>query len=528
MVNNISHKKLYKQVMYLLDDGIFSHKEISVSNYSVNDFYDVLMSELLINIRLVIENERINNMSSMGVDVCCRVIIETCALLEANKKGEFTDQQKKLFLLQYLAADIQKQQKNKVLHEELRAFLQNPYDRLINEFRTIIGCDEETAVSLSTKYHVFLEYGGRKFSSFNGFIKRYLGEEYTTCREKLSVFIHPSFLESKAYIKTAPKVEVDREKIINKVLTLGYQYLPSNKSETYQKTRWNDIVLNEKSESFMNKIENEFMALFKSYNKREVWEDTLLEHDFVRLVVFSCVRKLCAVLIDCFLCESLELNAQIMARAKAYLEMASLLGAFFDSSDILAMTKSFHCVSLITYHEKDPLVYEVIKKANKGKKLSEAEQQLYDTRKEYYADWYEKLSETIELTVNIEQFVEEAPNSLTYYIKQDLNYRYRDLLKEMLNKYIRENFIIKELINDYDFSARLGHASAYKSKLKENKMFSLIPNLIHYLVSILDHLPNVKVVDIFLGRMNSIREEIEQDKKNTYDQGLSKIYKKGF
>ena len=98
----------------------------------------------------------------------------------------------------------------------------------------------------------------------------------------------------------------------------------------------------------------------------------------------------------------------------------------------------------------------------------------------------------------------------------------------MLNKYIRENHIIRELINDYDFSARLGHASAYKSKLKENKMFSLIPNLIHYLVSVLDRLSSVEVVDVFLEKMNSIREEIEQDKKNTYDQKLSQIYKKGF
>ena len=528
MVNNISHKKLYKQVMYLLDDGVFSHKEISVSNYSVNDFYDVLMSELLTNIRLVIENERINNMSSMGVDVCCRVIIETCALLEADKKGEFTDEQKKLFLLQYLATDIQKQQQKKVVHEELRALLKNPYDQLINEFRSIVGCDEETAISISNKYHVFLEYGGRKFPSFGGFIKRYLGQEYTTCRERLNVFIHPSFFGSKSSFISSPKIDANREKIINKVLTLGYQYLPPSENDSYQKTRWNDIVLNEKEESFMIKIENEFLIFFKTFNKREVWEDTVLEHDFVRLVVFTCIRKLCSVLIDCFLCESLDLNAQIMARAKAYLEMTSLLGVFFDSDDIFLMTKSFHSISLITYHEKDPSIHEILKKANKGKQLNEIEQQLYDSHKDFFAEWYDKICETKKLEVSKEQFVEEAPNSLTYYIKQDLNYRYRDLMKEMLNKYVRENHIIRELISDYDFSARLGHASAYKSKLKENKMFSLIPNLIHYLVSVLDCLSNVEEVYVFLEKINSIREEIEQDKKNMHNQELSRVYKKGF
>ena len=526
MVNSVSHKKLYKEVMYLIDTNAFSHKEISVFNYSVTDFYDVLMSELLVNIRLVIENERINNLKSMGVDVCCRVIIEICALLSADKKGEFTDEQKKLFLLQYLGTEIQKQQKHKFIHEELKALLKNPYDQLVNEYKNIIGCNEDEASKIASRYRVFLEYGGKKFNSFNSFIKKYLGSEFSSYREKLNLFIHPSYTEARQFLPSIPELDSKRERIINQVLTLGYQYIENLVSDEYIKTRWNDSVIDEDHLELIEEIETEFTTLFKTFNKRDIWEGTMLTKDSVRLIVFSSIRKLCSVLIDCFLCESLGLNTQVMARAKSFIEMTTMLGVFANSNDIDLDARSFYYTSYMTFCAKEPFLFETIKKVNKGKPLNEEEQAIYNKWIEHFKEWYQKLTEKRPFPVDEETFVRDAPKSLIYYIKPDLEYKYRDLVKEMLNRHIKENFIIGELVCDYDYSARLGHASAYKSKLKENKMFSLIPNLIHYQNCVLDRFSNYEPFAYFVERMSYVRETIEQNKRDSYEQRMTKTYKK--
>lgn len=528
MVNNVSHRKLYKQVMNLLDNNNFLHKEINVNNYSPNDFYDVLLSELLINTRLVLENERINNLSSMGVDVCCRVIIEICALLEADKSGNFTDNQKKLFLLEYLGPDIQKQQ-NKIIHEELKSLLKSPYDKLIGEYRAIIGCNEEEAEKIVSKRRAFLEYGGEMFPHFNGFVKRYLGEEYTAYREKLSVFIHPSYTESRNFLVSIPGIESKREKIINKVLTLAYEYMPVVDSQAYLKSRWNDEVVDEYHLSLMSSIEDEFWALFKKFEKKEIWKDTILDHDSARKVISSSIRKLCAVLIDCLMCESLGLSAQVVARAKSYIEMTSLLGYFIGSNNIVLDTKSFYYTSIMTYWDKEQALHEILKKVDKGIELKEIEQDIYNKRIGFYKEWYQELKEENYIPVSEEEFVREAPKSLIYYINQDWkNYRYRDLVEDMIKHYISfgDRKRIRELLCDYDFSAKLGHASAYKSKLKENKIFSLIPNMIHFLTSVLDDLIHIDAVAIFVDRMNSIKEQIEMDTKNKYNSVMNQTYKK--
>ena len=70
-----THSKLYNLVMQHLELLEDEQRRVDVYNYSVDDFEPILFKELLINVRLILENEKHGNFSSMGVDVCSRVII---------------------------------------------------------------------------------------------------------------------------------------------------------------------------------------------------------------------------------------------------------------------------------------------------------------------------------------------------------------------------------------------------------------------------------------------------------------------
>ena len=95
---SVSPTQLFNKVLLYLENNSGTENNIDAYNYQTSDFEKILFNDLLTNIFVIIENKRHNNLMSMGVDVCARVIIEICALLKAGQKGLINDTQKKLFL----------------------------------------------------------------------------------------------------------------------------------------------------------------------------------------------------------------------------------------------------------------------------------------------------------------------------------------------------------------------------------------------------------------------------------------------
>ena len=240
MQGNISHIKLYNLVMSHIENETTSLKKIDIYNYDVDDFEPILIHELLMNIRLIIENEKLNNLQSMGVDICCRILIEISALLEASKEDKLTDTQKKLFLLNYLASDIKKQTKKGNQNEEIAKILNQKYDKVISEYQNLLNLNYQDAEHVSKRYFNFLEYGGAKvYKNFTGFVAAVLGSEYASYRGKIDIFIHPSYTGTERVVFNE-NLGKEREKIINRALTLASNYVPPFESEGYVKSKWNN------------------------------------------------------------------------------------------------------------------------------------------------------------------------------------------------------------------------------------------------------------------------------------------------
>ena len=371
---NIAHTKLYNLVMLHLDSPDNQKINIDPYHYNEENFDPILFHELLINVRLILENEKpsVNNMNSMGVDVACRIIIEICALLEANKQGKITDIQKKLFLLNYLTVDMDKQI-NKSMPDELRELLQNPYDKVIKDYQTLLGCSRAQAEQVNSERYSFLKYGGKTYSGWSSFIKTILGEEFVEYREMLNMFIHPAYTDTKiTYFDE--KLEDDRKKIINRILTLASSNIPELVNNDYVKSKWNDEYIDADNLERIKLIKKAFKETFKHNHNDEKWQNTSLEDDNTRYMAFSCFKKLGSTLIDMLICESLGLRNQTIIRVKSFAEMTSMLGVLIRCEDIDGIFDDFIRVSALFITNKHKNYYEVFNKVDSGNQLTENEE----------------------------------------------------------------------------------------------------------------------------------------------------------
>lgn len=509
----------------------YSRKEVSIYNYSIEDFHNVLMTELLINTRLVIENERNKKLHSlsMGVDVCCRVIIEICALLTADQKGEFTDKQKALFFLQYLSVEINRRMKKGSTNDEIAKASDNSYHLLLSEYKRITGCDDETAVKMAkTKIkEILVKYGEPSIPHFTSFIKKYLGEDYLKYREQLNVFIHPSYIGTKNNTELLPGIESIREKIINRVLTLAYQFISVDRPQAYLKTRWNDEVVDAFTIQTIDKIEKESHLLCTALEKNEEWKNTKLKNFLPRRVISFSVKRMCETLNDCILCESLGYKAQVMAKAKPFLEFVSFLGYFMDQSERINLDViSFFITSKLSFQRTEQELFHIIEKVNRKEPLNTDENEKYENHIKDYKDWYDELKKENCISVAWETFIENAPKNRIYYIGQDINYKYINLLREQIMHYLSDDEkVASSLLSYYFISSMIGHVSAFKSTFKENKMFWLIPNMISFLTAVLKPIDDVYSIGYFIRGMEEIKNDIFQHNKETRLNQMSEKYK---
>ena len=517
-----SHKKIYNQVLYNLENIEDKIDSVDIYNYSLDDFEPILLYELLDNIRLIIENERQNNLSSMGVDICCRVIIEECALLRAHKNDWITDAQRALFLLEYLSADIDAHIK-KADKTELKELFENKKQKLLEEYQRILNCDINKAKEVATARRAYLQYGGKRYyPSMNVFVLASLGKDYLLYREKLNIFIHPSYTEGEhfAYDKD---IENERKRIINTVLSLGLQFVPELDDKVYRKTKWNNEYLDEWTLSTIKSLRKQFKETFKYDQHDESYDESNLKNNATRWIIFSCFRKLEDVFVDMLICDSLNMKTQIASRCKAFLEMVSMLGSFVEVSDLDRTTEDFVMSTITALSMKEN--YRIFDKIQKHKKLSEAEELKYDelltTLDRYYVDF----KKNHDYPSCEEEFAIGMRSSMLYFINPDVSYSHKNLTIDMINKFIGDVSTRKRLISDYHWSSKLGHVCAYKNTYKENKLYNLLPDLIHYFNEILDRIYDVEGSEALVDYLDALKKEIISLNKEAYNNEQSKIYK---
>ena len=522
--------KLYNLVLQHLDIIQDNQRKVDIYNYSVDDFRPVLFQELLTNTRLILENQKINNLSSMGVDVCARVIIEICTLLWADKTNRFTDEQKKLFLLDYFGVEYNKMAQ-KDAPEELKEYLARPYNKIIEEYMNILGCSKEEAIKIAEERRAFLKYGGkRKYPTFLSFVLSILKVDYVECREMINFFIHPSYTVFQKKAHNGTSLSSERERIINKVLALASKNIPEIENKEYVKSKWNNNYIDDDTQTIINNLKKYFKQAYKNpFETRdysEYWNESILDNPETRNIIFSCIDRIKCTLIDILMCESFGLKTQVIARMKSIFEMISMVGKLLKSNNIDVDVDNFTTHSKIFITLKNQQIYSIIKKYDSGESLDEREQKTINHYFEIIGEWYDEFKKTRDYPSSVEEFDKNIRLYPLYYLNPDPTYKYSKLFNEVLMNYIDNKKIQNEIINDYKWSAMLGHVSAYNSELRMNKAYRYIPNLLTYLISVLSIIDVSPSTEELIDYLKFLVNEIRDNNRTKYEEDLSSKYKK--
>lgn len=523
-MGNIAHTKLYKNIRNQLD--VLTYKKvIDVYNYSVDDFEQFLISELTLHLLVILENERNDNIQSAGVDISCRVIIETMALLKAASNGLLSDAQKKIFLLSYLAEDMENNLK-KNINSELKDLLRKPYNKLISEYQTILDVDELKAKEISRDRIAFLKYGGekRQFNSYNAIIKATLGGDAVKARENANVFIHPSYAGS-GMVGTNEGIDSDRLKTINQVLTAASEYIPEFNPGKYVKSINNVEFLDEETVYAISKIKKLSKEALK-LTRDEVWNNTIVAHERTRAIIFWCFKKMISIIIDLLICESLDYRTLTVAKSKSLIEMISMIGLIMKTNDVddkaFSLVKSTMMALSI---KNDYSFFEKIKNGQE-EKLDKSKQN-YQKYISFVRKWYEESVSSKEIDLSFDDFRVGVLNSQIYFLYFDSTLQFKEMVRSGLNQYLKdEKYKCSQLYFDYVWSLKVDHACTYKSEYRENKSFSLVPNLIDFFLSVFEKINHTDETEELSDYLKDYSNWYRNNTKNKMNEDFSKIYKK--
>ena len=517
---SVSPTQLFNKVLLYLENNSGTENNIDVYNYQTSDFEKILFNDLLTNIFVIIENKRHNNLMSMGVDVCARVIIEICALLKAAERGHINDTQKKLFLLEYIYTDIKAKKPQNVDKEVLDRLYTRPYNKIISDIKELLGVDDKRAKEILEERRFFMRYGGVVVANtMLAFVKCTLGSEICAMREKINIFIHPCFYDKTNGIWKSDS-ESERETVINQVLTLGDMFIPEYPSEGYVKTKWNNQYVDVDTIALIKVIKkafkDELKDPFKSKDPNDYYKDKKLADRVTRYTIFACFKKIGATLVDMLICESLGMRMQTLARQKCYAEMISVLGHFATVDNIDEVVKDFIFASDMSILFRKKERFHMFNKIDRHKKLTKEEEKMYDDYLEAMDNWHEDFKKHHGYPDTPEEFADKIRKQLLYYIKPD--YNYKALVKDYSQKYVKQSDTYHMINNDYKLSAMLGHACTYKSKYKENKISYLIPNLIRYTIAVSEAYELFGLSDSLNGISDCIVGNIKQNKSDALDE----------
>lgn len=519
----MEHAKQYNKLRAFLSQEPKVDR-IDIYNYSVGNFEPILIHELAVNTLIVLENEKKNNILSAGVDINCRIIIEIAALIKAGRESKLSDVQKKLFLLNFLSNDVKKASESSVV-EEISSILNKSYNRVVSEYMSILNIDKEQAEAIIEDRESYLKYGSEKpYNKINILVKDILGDKYVLARELLNVYIHPSSLGNNTD-KSKTKIEGTRMQAINAALKLSDELIPNANTGSYSKSVVDEEFLDETTVQQIDEIKEQFKVTFKFDPYDEDWKDTRLEDPLTRRVMVFNFRKLRDMLIDLLICESLGYRRHIIAKCKSFIEMAAMITKMNEAENIDQFAEDFTDATRVSIMRK--YVYDALKKVEHNCPIKDKkEKRNLEAYLEFIEEFYLRRNPEGDLSSeHYQEFKNGVIENPVYFVENSVKTGFRKLVYESVNRYIKNEKVRRQLLSDYENSLRIDHANAYHNQFNEVKSFSLIPNLIDYMLVAYDVAYSFEVEE-FINYFKNFNQEYRQKNLDKHNEQIGQIYRK--
>ena len=449
---------LYKSLK-LYDEWLLKH--FCDENLSDRDYlFCAINNDITSNGLSLLTNILYNNHESIGVDQCCRTIIESFVILKMmGKEGVISDLQAKIFRYQYALVD-KDNFRGKLSEEDRETQI---YQRLLHDCNTAMD-------SLSELYGISKKQlkGKVDLDDPNLYLKRkpgdsinfaHLLEDYpvfdeasTRIYEFFSLFTHPRF-EMKPELE---KAFFDlRQKHIDVILDYLVQYLAAIKRLV------KDDEVSGFNEDFVNNPllannRNNILQVDKAFHI--VASQTCFFEEGWDAYSFMYLGQLRGLLIDMMIAESLGYREQIIGKFKPFMEYASVysvLGSIQDLEEFKTRKTAF------CYSSRLQIIEHL-----KALGLGDNETDLPQVR-DIYESFYQK-----EYGDTFEYFYNELSKNSLYFLRKDGKKSYNIVVKEAIAKVIPEKdrelvFFLYKLAKDmshasgYNFNASVGLVDYY-------------------------------------------------------------------
>ena len=430
----ISTDDLYR-TLKVRDEEILKH----FNDESIDDqtylFY-AINSDIISNALSVVIAYESNNIDSIGVDNCCRTIIEAFLVMKMRAVGDISDEQAKIFRYHYAIVDI----------SNMKKFV-DEYSKQSDDFK-YVDRDRERAYEAIMSFHKCAKKDLKNdpdLDDSNFYLKKKLGEKIkyselirkyqlfdvntTQMYEFFSIFVHPRFEIDSEIEKMLRKI---RFSYIQKVLDYVVEYLKECKLfvlDNSLKTFKQDFYERSELKNNVGNI-NDIHRVFEILEKKVC----ILPDGTDNFTCFF-LRTMDSIITDMMVSMSLGYREHIISLFKSVFEYIAVYFCVNEFEyDVFKDIKMAYCYS--SRIQINNLVEKMKLPSMFGEETISGLKEIFEKyyKKEYGIDNYEKFLDNV--THNARYFLNKDNSSFNSIVNKLLNDLFDDPIEREYTKLI--------------------------------------------------------------------------------------------
>ena len=449
--------------------------EVSDEDY----FFYGINSDIVSNALNILTNFLSDNINSNGIDLSCRTILEALVILEMNKKGVITKNQKRIYRYLYAYVDLDN------FHSIIKDFPRASEDETIKRLEldkekakqamlAHFGCTEKDLSDwkISTDDPCFyLKTKLKDDIRFTNLLKKYPLDDRNIAKsyEFFSIFLHPRCEMDLKFEEELTKI---RRVHIELILDYVYNYLQS-----YNLLEYDENELDFNHDFFSNP-----QCISSIHNIREVEKMfNLIEEQLCNLptgydaFTYQFLEKLRYLIADIMISLTLGYNEHVIACFKVFIEEYSIfyeIGSVQSQEEFDNMKKAYWITSRVQVED------HFLKYGVKNFLLT-SENEIKELYENYYKDKYKMNnydSFRVELRRNSLFFLSKERRSFNKHVRISIESMFADNEKQS-----------KDVMTLYRISKDMCHASGYNFNATAGMVHMNAHKTLYYIFLLIDY-----------------------------------------